>query len=496
MAPLNLTFGIELEFICVFPPHCFDICVPNFEQLGEEHDDGVPREAGPAIYHTLLKAGIAASGYEPLDEDINVPSPAYSSWLLSGDACDLSKREESSIPTWMSMEDVEISSRKFDFYRDDWRREIKTFLNVLTDLETRTGCRFIVNESTGFHVHVGNGSEEIPLRAAKNVFQLGTAFERCTDLLHTVPRIQCPESIEAFGLFSPPSYFHRFNGKNKDGMMYDWLRSIETCQTYQELGLLFELRKPKFRGTLSDGHRSAYNFDNLYADESRHRPVETLTKTIEFRQHNGTLDFLEIVSWVMLVTQMVNYAHTASDVEMLALCAHGLDLGFDLGDFLSAIGLNAEAVSHFLHDEDMTFGTLSSGKTTSVEAMDHFIGLLAQNEDEQNERFDDEARKVAMDEKDYGFSKKVNIIDIRVEAIAQLFQQACIQAAKCNPVPSAELIASEAKAGVLQFLSATYAGLYSDEELERIGGGKPIVTIEAFSDAMRDLVLEDEEIEG
>ncbi|KAK4539515.1 hypothetical protein LTR36_010860 [Oleoguttula mirabilis] len=493
MSPLNLTFGVELEFICVYPPGCFDNCVPNPGDLVED-SVGMVRAAGAVIYHAFRRAGIPATGHECLDDDSTCDAASHSRWRVEDDCCDPSVSESTVIPEGFITEDVELSSRKFDFNRDDWRSEIKAVLDILAGLEASSkGCRFITNESTGFHVHIGNGDEKIPLRAAKNVYQLATAFERCFDLLHTAPRIT-PPKIDGpwFFLYAPPSFFHCHNGACGTGkykaMMYDWLASIEERESYEGLGRLFQVRREEMSAAypVTHGHNSAYNFDNLFASRIRHE--ETLTKTIEFRGHTGTLDFLEIVTWVLLTTQMVKYGHEAGDVEMLALCAHGVDLDFELRDVLSAIGCHPELIAHYMNEEDMIAGILPSGDTAVAGsgALQHFMSLSFTNEYEQLDRSGDAARKAVMDQKDYGFDASANIVRIPVDAIEQMYEDFYLLTKDEDPWCSPEGRAAKPKVAVYRHLAMVYNNEFSEDDMAALAECGPVVSFGGAPDLIAD----------
>ncbi|KAK5129132.1 hypothetical protein LTR08_003884 [Meristemomyces frigidus] len=460
MESLNVTFGIELEFLCVYPSGCFANCSP--ESGSDENEEFL--QAGPAIFHALRQSGISATGYDAPDDDVVMDDIPHSSWRVEDDVCDLSQREHDVKPHGYEVENVELSSRKFDFFRDDWRSEIQTVLDVLFALEVNSqGCRFVANDSTGFHVHIGNGHEKIPLRTAKNVFQIATAFERCFDLLHAAPRIQCPVSDTQLFLFAPPCYFHANNGLNvqeaglNKPMLFNWLASIEQVGTYQDLGILFRTGHSIYFDDADDqtnGHNSAYNFDNLFTSWARDE--EDLTKTIEFRQHGGTLDYLTIVSWILLTTQLVQYAHIAGDVEMLALCARCVDLSFGLRDVLVAIGCPSDLVAHHLHEDDVV-GTISRGQVTAApHTLEHLNPLMEMNEDEQTDFNGDEARKVVMDRKDYGFRSDVSVAPISSQAIAQYYHERSNALVQMQPSSGQDDIASRAKAWCLGHLADRY----------------------------------------
>ena len=98
-------------------------------------------------------------------------------------------------------------------------------------------------------------------------------------------------------LFGCPEYNYGVSGVLKNA--FDWLANIEGVSTYEDLGDFFTCLRP-YAGPEWDmnGHHSSLNFDNLFPSEEMARYEEYLTGTIEFRQHAGTLDLLEILAWI------------------------------------------------------------------------------------------------------------------------------------------------------------------------------------------------------
>ncbi|KAI7157999.1 hypothetical protein KC349_g5152 [Hortaea werneckii] len=438
--PHNLTFGIELEVLCVYAPGCFTTCVPDPSILLPQYPDQPVSEAGAAIYHALLTAGIPATGHESLDEDINDPSPPYTRWSVTEDICNLSLTERLHLPPHHRVETVELSSRKLAFHPPSfWQNEVYTVLRLLHHLEQKTGCRFLTNSTTGLHVHVGfpNPGEKIPLRTAKNLLQLATAFESRIDLLHAVPRIRNPESedeVQGAILFAGPSFFHSVNGltnlhltpttggKGKGrASIFDWLSTIERTDSYPSLTSVLKIRdKERFpmytSGDGGSGKVSAYNFDNLLpSDETEgYGNDEQGTGTIEFRQHCGTLDFVSICAWVCLTVQMVWFCSYASDEEFLDLLSKSVDWRFTLRDLLCAIGVEGEVVAHFVDTgAGETIGVLGHEDDSPVVCrgeMEGFCELLGQNEEEQNARVSEVARAEVMRRKDYGVDRESSVV--------------------------------------------------------------------------------------
>ncbi|KAI7264315.1 hypothetical protein KC345_g8854 [Hortaea werneckii] len=410
--PHNLTFGIELEFLCVYAPGCFATCVPDPTILLPQYPDQPASEAGAAIYHSLLAAGVPATGHESLEEDINDSCPPYTRWSVAEDICNLSLTERLHLPPNHRVETVELSSRKLPFHPAClWQKELYTILHLLHRLERKTGCRFLTNSSTGLHVHVGLPSpgEKIELRTAKNLLQLVTAFESRIDLVHAVNRIRDPvpeneEGEEDGGggqiLHAGPSFFHSVNGLTSPDSaspgaevggkaggkanLFDWLSTIERMESYTSPRIRVE---DKRQGEISDVHSGE---EGSGVDGGEGGEGEAGTGTIEFRQHCGTLDFLTICAWTGLVVQMVWYCSCVGDEEFVSLLAKSVDLDFTLADFLDAIGVEEGIIKHFVDAEGGgTIGVLAceDDPLAAVQGeMGRFCELLGQNEEEQNAR--------------------------------------------------------------------------------------------------------------
>ena len=287
----NTTFGVELEFICLRPQLEIDIDPVEDEEAS----------IGLAIYRHLIAKGIRATGYEYEDWGcINSQWPSHSRWRVETDELVLSEGEERLLPDNWVMEAVELSSRKLHFVLEDWRAEVAAVLQVLRDVENDVGCRFITNKSTGFHVHVGHNAQRVPLRTAKNVFQLATAFEKnCFDELHTVPRITVPDDHGLLHNYFPPSFFHTYTSTcdRPEGIstssLLDRLANIEAVSSYEELGAFFRVFSSEYGPNWStSGHNSAYvrrlTFRNRYWKYIMLTSFLFRTSTICFPIHRDT----------------------------------------------------------------------------------------------------------------------------------------------------------------------------------------------------------------
>lgn len=379
MAMPNLTFGIELEFLCLRPKDVFG-------------------NVGEAIYDTLIENDIPATGHEDIEEDVIELVPSHTRWRVETDILGLSATEKVYLPEGWEAEAVELSSRKFHFF-DDWRGEVAKVLKILRELE-ECGCRFITNRSTGFHGHVGNDTQRVPLRTAKNVFQLVTAFERCFDELHSVPRIDIPKRIVYNHYYYPPSFFHAYTDRDRGptDSLFDRLANIDGVLSYEQLGLFFSIYRPDVGlNVLTTGHNSAYNFDNLFADEEMERYEETLTGTIEFRQHTRTLAYIEIIAWVLLTCTVVQFCSRASAEEMIDLCLRAADKRFHLEDLLVALDCPEDVMDHYLNGA--TIGVITEAAEELPITSELVKSLIEQNDTECEDRADRTAVRAVIDQK-------------------------------------------------------------------------------------------------
>ncbi|KAK4539514.1 hypothetical protein LTR36_010859 [Oleoguttula mirabilis] len=452
---MDLTFGIELEFVCVYPTNCF-----SDHSLSKDTVDET--DAAQAIYVALKKRGIPATGFEAISGEVPQAAPAYSRWRVHTDhSVMLSAEEAKQLPKGYRQGAIELSSRKFSLYGEDWQTEIHEVLQVLSDLESN-GCRMLTNASTGFHVHIGNGTQRIPLHTAKNVFQLVTAFAGFLDEIHPAARSEdpVPEDLHLH-CYLPPCWFHKNNGRSPAGSsVLDWLDTIEGAQTYEELIALFEVQDQNKSGLFVgvDGHNSAYNFDNLYRDESYGIDLANLLGTIEFRQHAGTLNEKAIINGILLTSQLVQYCHKASDMNMLRVLACSVGPMVTAGALFDTICLQLSVREFYVHG-----GSLASNSRAEFRVLvqgDRLAALIANNQQEDSAAKNPRAVQAVIAANvrngSYGIDAAVRVVDIPPRAIGRYVREACMNVRAAIRGATAEKLESLARSQVLIRLAALY----------------------------------------
>lgn len=201
--------------------------------------------------------------------------------------------------------------------------------------------RLVINSQCSTHVHVGNGDNGFDLQTVKNVLSTVVACERVFDSMHSTTRIggstlvfqphQGTSSSLYEQLLEPASYnrpwsahftqeaYARVTKPNDQcypgshfeddpslqdaASRYDihsWLKIIENAPEIKDLLVLQS----------AFGHSSDVNLRNL--DQTK--------KTIEFRQHAGTLRASEILAWVEVCVHLIEFANAHSEADVATLC--------------------------------------------------------------------------------------------------------------------------------------------------------------------------------
>lgn len=271
-APFHLTFGVELELIARYNR-------ADYQNLLLAAEGKVwPREFSPPLHtrygilvrmhmiHILNGNGFPTNEYRNSD---------FSKWTVDTDG---TVYPDDTSEDWYA---IELITPVFD--SPAGLKQVETVVQLLV-----SKFRLHVNESCGLHVHVGNEHRGFTLRTLKNFCSLITAFEDQLDSLHPLHRLQNENAKSTRSLFYPGA------------PLPEKLSIIEQLKTVDDLIHHFHLT--------GDGEKSksmAFNFFNL--QESLPKPL----RTIEFRQHQGTLDPKLIINWVVLAFSLVKRSYDA-----------------------------------------------------------------------------------------------------------------------------------------------------------------------------------------
>ena len=257
--PLTLTFGVELELILRFNPAGYT----------EESDDGwsIPEERAWDHMRAVLEE-LPAYNY----------AERFGQWVAGFEKWDLGRDSSINIPELWEPRDgdyfdysaIELRSPALPYTTASLSHVKEVFHLLFTTFD------IVVNESCGLHVHVGNELKGFPLQTLKNFCILTTTFERELQSLHPPSRIDNRHSRSSGAIFMGIS-------------PWDVEKIIKS--THNEDGLIFRVQN-KQKGY-------AYNLLNLGGGK----------ETIEFRQHEATVNVDDIVKWVELTCSLVEKAH-------------------------------------------------------------------------------------------------------------------------------------------------------------------------------------------
>ena len=273
---MQITFGIETEFIVAYKPQNFaDRVSPELETSVYNNIITILREAGFSV--------------NPFGAKTN-----YSNWTVDIDFSIKAEPQNVHLPGWMDHEFLGVELKSPIFFFSDRAAAFQQLSAAFQLIQLQ--YHVFTNSSCGLHVHVGNRGLGFPRQTLKTFAQMVVVFERQLESLHPRHRLNNPHCL------APGSNFPSSNlTKN--------VRLIQQAQS--TAAIVYQMScKP-------EGHRRgfAYNLSNLRDEEVMPKP------TIEFRQHEGTLEVEAIAAWVSLACGLVErcYRMTREQVEPMLL---------------------------------------------------------------------------------------------------------------------------------------------------------------------------------
>lgn len=300
------TFGLELEFLIATLPQ--GATNPNPQETRQAYGLHSPPPGYAPDYQTSLEAT------DHVDYDYNLAEvqklqnvkawiaavleqygfPCYtddvvgvagvdkvSRWYITDD---VSVKPSNNYPDGYQYFNIEINSPVY-FYSPDSLAAIEQVFNILT-----THFLINVNLSTGIHVHVGkNGHDGMDPDHLKRFLLLTWAFEPQLEAIHPWHRRQ-----------NIGNYCHNFRAKSQftkscdldaetttrdEGGFLPW----EYVDVKKGLDMLFTQKDSLgLKYWMSTAKEVAYNLANL----------DRAKRTVEFRQHESTLDAVRVRQWV------------------------------------------------------------------------------------------------------------------------------------------------------------------------------------------------------
>lgn len=287
--PLTLTFGVELEFVLRF-----DTVEYTFNR--DESGEGCifpPDSVREHVRSVLDKNGYLVFGE---GESFDGPGPYYRKWDLGMDSSiDIPELWEPPEKAHVGYCPMELRSPALPYTTASLSQVEEVFRLLFATFDV------MVNDSCGLHVHVGNEVKGFPLETLKIFGILTTTFERELESIHPPSRINNEHAKSTGALFSVMS-------------SWDVGRIVKAARDAEELVIRLQ--------NMEKGY--AYNLLNLWQPK----------RTIEFRQHEATVNVDAIVKWVELACNLVEKAHEFAMKENHTLDQNSLRR-YHLDDYLN-----------------------------------------------------------------------------------------------------------------------------------------------------------------
>ena len=293
--PLKLTFGVELEFVLGYLLKSgWDRHLIESERQGASRNErSIELQAHDKRERNRIVLKLRETGLDVND----VHETDYARWTVASDGS-VSAREASLslVQHWANGTksvlteegrrnllfcDVEVKSRVLPCNACSFQEVDKVVTAIVKNFPV------FVNESCGLHVHVGNQRQGFPLQTVKNLATLVTCFEKQFNQLHPLHRLQAEYSMQQTTAFEPEDRDPWYIAGLIDG--------FEDLETF-----LNTFGKDRTDKALFE-HHWCYNFNNLQLSWTK--------KTIEFRQHAGSLDADTILRWVNFACALVALSH-------------------------------------------------------------------------------------------------------------------------------------------------------------------------------------------
>ncbi|MCJ1426979.1 hypothetical protein MMC29_004882 [Sticta canariensis] len=276
--PYVLTFGVELEFIACYNPEDYQDKLQAAEgkfwpvkstswSRREKYGNLVSRH----MVQILNENGFCTNNYQ---------RKGFLKWTVDTDSTitpfDISGN-------WYA---IEVKTPVLYFCR----AALEHVQRAVTLLVSK--FKLYTNENCGLHVHVGNEDRGFTMGTLKHFCSLITVFEHQLDSLHPPARLKNPHVKSMRKAFSP------------EATLVEKLSIIDKLEAVNDL-----IHKLHFTEYADNDRNMAYNLFNLL-ENAHDRPL----RTIEFRQHRGTLDPQLITNWVKVACNLVKVSYSGRDI--------------------------------------------------------------------------------------------------------------------------------------------------------------------------------------
>ncbi|KAK4549292.1 hypothetical protein LTR36_007751 [Oleoguttula mirabilis] len=255
----------------------------------------------------------------------------------------------------------------------------------------------LTNQSCGLHVHVGNEHRGFPLRTVKNVVSTYVANERAIDAMHATDRIggsrlplepqnrnqglyRGTNEIEGNAYNMPWSAHHSMAvydrrekaSRGTDSPEFRTFAMANDSDPASQFYPVSHFSNPAVHKAATQysaeaqltliqnapsvpalqGHQGGYGHNSTVELSNLAPPGNPFHRknTIEFRQHAGTTQPIEVLSWLDFAINVVRHAHNTPDEEYANLCTGEFrDPSYHTLDLLKAVGCSDRTLKHEKH---------------------------------------------------------------------------------------------------------------------------------------------------
>ncbi|KAI9699431.1 MAG: hypothetical protein M1836_003042 [Candelina mexicana] len=169
-----------------------------------------------------------------------------------------------------------------------------------------------VNETCGLHVHLAYENQDIPLETLKNLVIIWALFE---DEIET---LQPMAHHAGAGMFT--SLRRRFPGENGRKL---FLKAVRVCKDPDQL-----MTYTRPQGSIPE-------YSKIRLTDFSNSTAGSNVRTIEFREHEGTLDPMAIRWWILFTSGVLRFAQALADANQVFDVAGNVGITdlFDLIEF-------------------------------------------------------------------------------------------------------------------------------------------------------------------
>lgn len=373
-APLELTFGVELELCVLSVPDQFldpapddprqaqgitrperypDVFLPYIHQQTPIMVDGVEEYDWPDEWYDQFNTlrrnmaefltgseypAIADCDYDERSHDSNIKD--LDLWIVSMDRT-IRHGVSPDAPGYY-LWPVEIKSPAY-IYNEENKHKVRDVLRIL-DTSYRTRCDL----SADVHVHIGNGQNGFDVRTVRNVMAFVWTFERQLASIHdphymagtafsqplTTHSYLASVSRESRAMLAMESGDAEALLQHDRNFVIDQIMSLKTVDEAVMMLSAINLKQDVRR------NRLIYSICNLETG------AEKVKKTIEFRQHGSTLDDEEVDHWITVCRSLVRFAIMVDEELLVRFCKKHINKTveeFSLVEVLMAINRPMQA---------------------------------------------------------------------------------------------------------------------------------------------------------